>query len=320
MHRLFTSFALLAGIMLAPGAYAQEPAKEPQLPNELVQYVRDARKAGLKEEQIQQNALNAGWPADVVNTALKADKGATTSAKKSNGPAGTPLTADSAAAKIPSDKTPSAAPAAKPDEPAPAPAKEGPAATAAPADNASATPATAPETAKIPPAIDRGVPDDYIIGAGDDLQISVWKEPDASVGGVVVRPDGKITMPLLKEISVVGLTPIQAEKIITEQLVKFIAAADVTVIVKAINSKKIYIVGGVKREGPINYTYRMTIMQAISEAGGLSDYAKKKKIYVLRHENGRDYRIPFDYDAALKGEKMELNIPMMPGDTLVVPK
>ena len=152
------------------------------------------------------------------------------------------------------------------------------------------------------------------------LAISVWKEPDASVGSVVVRPDGKISMPMLKDVSVVGLTPIQVEKLITEQLVKFISAADVTIIVTGINSKKIYVVGGVKKEGPISYTYRMTILQALSEAGGISDYAKKKKIYVLRHENGRDYRIPFDYDAALKGEKMELNIPLMAGDTLVVPK
>src|SRR5579872_5703650 len=186
MHRVFTSFVLLAGIMLAPGTYAQEPAKEPQLPNELVQYVRDARKAGLKEEQIQQNALNAGWPADVVNSALKTGKGGPDTDKKSNAPATAPLTADSVPAKIAPDKAPSAAPAVKPDEPAPAPATGAPTAAAAPADNAAATSAPAvatPETAKIPPAIDRGVPDDYIIGAGDELQISVWKEPDASVGG-----------------------------------------------------------------------------------------------------------------------------------------
>jgi len=175
-------------------------------------------------------------------------------------------------------------------------------------------------TVKPATGVDHGVPDDYQIGAGDELQISVWKEPDASVAGVVVRPDGKISMPMLKEISVIGLTPTQAEKAITEQLVKFISTADVTVIVKAINSKKIYVVGGVKKEGPIPYTYRMTILQALSEAGGLSDYAKRKKIYVLRHENGRDYQLPFDYDAALRGARMELNIPLLPGDTLVVPK
>jgi len=327
MQKLFTSISLITGIVLASGAYAQEPAKEPQPPNELVQYIRDARKAGVKEQQIQKNALDAGWPADVVTNALK------TGAPKSSGPPvvaakssdATPAgpSAEPSPSKLPADKvgSPEKLPADKVVSPDPKPSKtdEPRPASATPAAAAAVTVA-APETAKTPAVVDRGVPDNYEIGAGDDLQISVWKEPDASVAGVVVRPDGKITMPMLKEVSVIGLTPAQVEKVITEQLVKFIAAADVTVIVKAINSKKIYVVGGVKKEGPITYTYRMTIMQAISEAGGLSDYAKKKKIYVLRHENGRDYRIPFDYDAALKGEKMELNIPMMPGDTLVVPK
>ncbi len=323
MQKSFTSFALAAGIVLAVAGYAQQPAKEQQLPNELVQYVRDARKAGVKENQIQQNAVNAGWPADVVSSAISlvlhptADKtappqsAATATAKSEPAPAS--LTAKPPTAKSteppPTAAPAGAAPVAKPDGPAPAPAAAG-AAAKIPPTNPLAKPAI----------IDRGVPDDYEIGAGDVLAISVWKEPDASVGSVVVRPDGKISMPMLKDVSVVGLTPIQVEKLITEQLVKFISAADVTIIVTGINSKKIYVVGGVKKEGPISYTYRMTILQALSEAGGISDYAKKKKIYVLRHENGRDYRIPFDYDAALKGEKMELNIPLMAGDTLVVPK
>jgi polysaccharide export outer membrane protein len=172
----------------------------------------------------------------------------------------------------------------------------------------------------MPSAIDRGVPDGYVIGEGDVLHISVWKEPDASVPNVVVRPDGKITMPILKEVQASGLTPAQLEMAITGQLTNFISAADVTVIVSGINSKRVYVVGGVKKEGPITFTYRMTILQALSEAGGLTDYAKRKRIYVLRHENGRDYQLPFDYDAALRGERMELNIPLLPGDTLVVPK
>ena len=87
-----------------------------------------------------------------------------------------------------------------------------------------------------------------------------------------------------------------------------------------IHSKKLYMVGGVKTEGPIPYTYRMTVMQAISEAGGVTDYAKRKKIYILRTLNGKEYKLPFDYDAVLKGERMELNIPLLPGDTIVVPR
>ncbi len=129
-----------------------------------------------------------------------------------------------------------------------------------------------------------------------------------------------ISMPLTKELRVVGLTPTEAANLITEKLVKQIQEPDVTVIVTGMVSKKIYANGaGVKREGPIPYTYAMTIMQAISEAGGLSDYAKRKKIYVLRNVNGKQTMFPFDYDAVLKGEHMDLNIIMVPGDVLVAP-
>lgn len=159
---------------------------------------------------------------------------------------------------------------------------------------------------------------DYIIGAGDVLTVSVWKEPDASVPTVVVRPDGMIAMPLLKDISIAGLTPRQAEAAITEKLAPIIHDAEVTVVVTAINSKKIYVVGAVNKEGPILYTYRMTALQALSEAGGLTEYAKRKKIYILRAENGKTSRLPFNYDEVIRGEKMDQNIQLIPGDTVVV--
>lgn len=254
---------------------------------ELVQYVRDASRLGLKDSQIQQNAIKAGWPATVVNEAI-----ASVAAARQ-----TPI--PEAQAPVASN---SSTPAAPPQQPAGPPANQ-------PLQSAQDA-----ESSKT-----HGVPDDYRIGAGDVLQISVWKEPDASVPVAVVRPDGKIGLPLLKEVEVVGLTPAEAEKLITSRIVKYIPAADVTVVVKDINSKKIYIVGAVKKEGPIPYNYRMTVMQALSEAGGLSDYAKRKKIYVLRTQNGKDYRLPFDYEAVLKGERMELNIPLLPNDTLVIP-
>jgi len=168
-------------------------------------------------------------------------------------------------------------------------------------------------------AASEALPYDYRIGAGDTLQISVWKEPDASANGVIVRPDGKISMPLLKEVQVAGFTPAEVEKMITDGLTKVINEPDVTVVVTGTHSQKIYAVGAVKREGPIAYTYRMTIMQAISEAGGLTDYAKKKKIYVLRTENGEEKKLPFNYDSAIKGENTDDNIKLLPGDTLVVP-
>lgn len=165
----------------------------------------------------------------------------------------------------------------------------------------------------------RGVPYDYLIGAGDVLQVNVWKEPEASVPTAIVRPDGRISLPLVKDILVAGLTPKQAENTITQELGHFITSADVTVVVAEINSKKVYLLGAVKKEGPLDYRYRMSVMQAISEGGGLTDYAKRKKIYVLRTENGRQLRLPFNYDAVLKGEHMELNIALLPDDTVIVP-
>jgi polysaccharide export outer membrane protein len=292
---------VLAVFLVALGIaslFAREQEDTPA--KELVQYVRDARKAGLTDGQIRQDAAKAGWPVTAVADAIAY-------VEESNPPS-----------KQPANGQP--APTAK-DAPAAAGQTAVPAASTAGPQATGTSPANPGDGAPVekPLVVSRGVPDDYQIGAGDVLHISVWKEPEASVPSVVVRPDGKISMPLLKEISVVGLTPSQAEKIITEQLSKFITAADVTVVVSGINSKKIYITGAVRKEGPIAYTYRMTIMQAISEAGGLNDYAKRKKIYVLRNEDGREFRLHFDYDAVLKGEHMELNIPLQPGDTLVVP-
>jgi polysaccharide export outer membrane protein len=271
-------------------------------PKELIQYIREATGLGLKDAQIQENAVRAGWPAAIVTESITQVRSATPPVEETRA-------------------TPSTAPAAtSANEAVPAPVRAAPAARPTP----SSIPPERSSTAGQPPtqpqqSASRGLPEGYHIGAGDVLQISVWKEPEASVGSAVVRPDGKIGLPLLKEVDVLGLTPTEAEQLITSRLSKLIPAADVTVVVTGINSKKIYIVGAVKKEGPIAYTYRMTVMQAISEAGGLNDYAKRKKIYILRPENGKDYKLPFDYEAALKGERMELNIPLLPGDTLVVP-
>jgi polysaccharide export outer membrane protein len=290
---------LLTGIILICGAcYSPAAAQETVPAKELVQYVHDAKKAGLTDNQVQQNAEKAGWPAPIVAAAIAQEQ---TPTKK--------------AAEV--IETPPAAPV----EPL---AAGTPAATPQPISTGTGVPAAAaPETAKAGskiPTVNRGVSDEYQIGGGDVLSINVWGEPAASVPGVVVRPDGKISMPLVKEVSVAGLTPTQLEKVITEQLSDKLKAADVTVVVNQVNSKKIFLVGGgVKKEGPLAYSYRMTVMQAISEAGGLTDYAKRKKIYVLRNEDGRQFKLPFDYDAVLNGEHMEVNIQLVPGDIIVVP-
>lgn len=172
----------------------------------------------------------------------------------------------------------------------------------------------------VPASTAASVSDDYEIGPGDVLQVSVWDEPELTVPTVVVRPDGRIRLPLVKEVAVEGLTPGQAEEIITERLGKYVNTPNVTVVVTAINSKKVYVLGAVTTEGPLLYTYRMTVIQALSEAGGLTDYAKRKKIYVLRTQGGKDYRLPFNYSEVIKGERTEQNVQLLPGDTIVVPQ
>jgi polysaccharide export outer membrane protein len=164
-----------------------------------------------------------------------------------------------------------------------------------------------------------GLPAGYRIGVGDVLMVSVWREPDASQE-VTVRTDGKVSLPLIKEVELGGLTPADAEKLLSERFSKLIPGADVTVMVRQINSRKVYLVGAVRTVGSINMPANITVLQAIAQAGGLTDYAKKKQIYILRHENGRQVRLPFNYDAVIKGEKMEQNVMLQPDDTIVVPQ
>jgi polysaccharide export outer membrane protein len=271
-------FKCAAAVLFAVlGFGAISSAAQPTLPKELVQYIRDAKKGGITDARIRQQAIAIGWSSAVVDQALASE-----------------------------NKTAAATTAGSKSAAAPAPAN------------------IAADTGAAPPAgtgtVAARVPDDYQIGSGDTLQIAVWKEPDVTVPSVVVRPDGRITVPLIKEVAVAGLTPREAEKVITEGLSKFITDANVTVVVAAINSKKVYVIGAVRKEGTLPYTYGMTVMQALSEAGGLTDYAKRKRIYVLRTEAGREYRLDFNYEEVVKGEHMEQNVVLLPGDTVVIPR
>jgi polysaccharide biosynthesis/export protein len=162
-------------------------------------------------------------------------------------------------------------------------------------------------------------PAGYRIGSGDILEIDVWKEREASVPSVTVRPDGKVTLPLIKEIDVLGLTPSELEKLLAAKFETKIHDADVTVVVREIRSKRVYLVGAVNKVGPIPLLSNMTVLQVLAEAGGVTDYAKKKKIYILRKQNGKEVKIPFNYDSVIKGENMEENIPVLPDDTIVIP-
>lgn len=158
----------------------------------------------------------------------------------------------------------------------------------------------------------------YVIGPQDVLDVNVWKEPSIS-RTVPVRPDGKISLPLLNDIQAAGLTPLQLSSKITKELHKYLENPQVTVIVTAINSRRIYIMGEVGRPGVFPMLPNMTVLQALSEAGGFSPFAKLKDIYVLRTVNGRQERYPFNYKDVIKGRDTQENRVLLPGDTIVVP-
>lgn len=160
----------------------------------------------------------------------------------------------------------------------------------------------------------------YRIGAGDVLQIMVWREPDASVPSIQVRSDGNITVPFVKELHVEGMTPPEVESLVTQRLARFLRNPEVSVLVRETNRDKVYVVGAVRREGSIPLRSVMTVIQALAEAGGVNDFAKKKKIYILRTEGQRQTRIPFNYEAAIRGEAKLSNLFVVAGDTIVVPQ
>jgi polysaccharide biosynthesis/export protein len=168
-----------------------------------------------------------------------------------------------------------------------------------------------------PAAVPQGASTDYVIGADDTLHISVWKEPDLSET-LPVRPDGKISMPLLNDITAAGLTPLQLKDSITEKLKKYVSDPRVTVVVTGMNSRRVFVTGEVNHTGPIALLPHMTVLQALAQAG-FTQFANLKSIYILRMENGKQTRIPFNYKEVVKGSHPEENIPLKPGDTLVVP-
>jgi polysaccharide biosynthesis/export protein len=158
----------------------------------------------------------------------------------------------------------------------------------------------------------------YIIGPEDSIQIVVWKNADFPATTVPVRPDGMITLPLLGDVPASGRTPLQLAADLTVQLKKLYTDPTVTVSVLAVNSKRIYFFGSVGRPGPLPLSPGMTILQAISSAGGLTDFANKKHIYILRGEPGKQQKIFFDYTKAIKSGNMQ-GVTLQPGDSIVVP-
>jgi polysaccharide export outer membrane protein len=159
---------------------------------------------------------------------------------------------------------------------------------------------------------------EYKIGPQDVLRIDVWKEPEIT-RTVPVRPDGKISLPLLNDVQAAGLTPNQLSAAISEGLKKFINDPQVTVSVNEINSRRVFVTGEVARAGAFPLLPNMTVLQALSSTGGFTQFAKVKSIYVLRFEDGKQVKHPFNYKEAIAGRKPEENILLEPGDVIVVP-
>jgi polysaccharide export outer membrane protein len=156
----------------------------------------------------------------------------------------------------------------------------------------------------------------YIIGPQDSLQVTVWREPTLS-STVPVRPDGMISLVLVGDLPAAGRTPMALSADITQHLKKYIQDPVVTVVVMGVNSQRIFMVGEVGHVGPVMLTPGMTPLQAIVTAGGLSQFANTKHIYIMRTVTGKQQKIPFNYKQALKGN--DQGPALLPGDTIVVP-
>jgi len=180
-------------------------------------------------------------------------------------------------------------------------------------------PATAP-AAKPSDAAASGVrPESYVIGAEDVISVFVWKEPDMSKS-VPVRPDGMISLPLVGEVKAAGYTPVQLQGVLADAMKKYVSDPQVTVVVEKIASLSFNIVGEVNHPGYFPLTRRMTVLDAVAMAGGFKDFAKTKKVYVLRAgPNGTEQRLPFNYNEVIKGKNPQQNIELQPRDTIVVP-
>jgi len=176
----------------------------------------------------------------------------------------------------------------------------------------SASPAPITPAQGVPP------PPGYVIGPEDVLQVLYWREKELSAE-VTVRPDGMISLPLLNDVQAINLTPEQLRERVTETAKRYIEDPSVTVVIKEIKSRKVFITGQVAKPGPYPLTAPTTVLQLIATAGGLSEFAKGNDITILRLENGRSVSLPFKYKDVVKRKNLQQNIELRPGDTVIVP-
>jgi polysaccharide export outer membrane protein len=162
------------------------------------------------------------------------------------------------------------------------------------------------------------VPNQYIIGPGDVLGVVFWREKELS-GDVAVLPDGRITLPLINEVSAAGLTPEQLRSKLIEAARQFVTDPTATVVVRQVNSRRVFVTGMVAKPGQYPLYQTMTVLQLIATAGGLLEYAKGEDIVIIRTENTHIVSYSFNYKEVTKKKNLHQNIDLKPGDTVVVP-
>jgi polysaccharide export outer membrane protein len=182
------------------------------------------------------------------------------------------------------------------------------------AQTANPAQAAPPTVAAVPAAT---LPSDYVIGVEDVLSIVVW--PDKSFSAdVVVRPDGKISLPVLNDVPAAGMAPEALAAEVAKAATKYVRDAGATVIVKEIRSRKIYVIGEVTKPGPFSLGAEMNVLQALGEAGGFIEGADKGDVIIVRNQNGKEQRFKFNYNDVVKGKNLAQNIRLHPGDTIIV--
>jgi polysaccharide export outer membrane protein len=170
-----------------------------------------------------------------------------------------------------------------------------------------------------PAAESAPAPSGYIVGAADVLRINVWKQPEISQASVVVRPDGVVSIPLVGEVKVAGMTPTQIEQTLVADLKQYVNEPRVTVTVTEMGSKVAYVTGEVQHPGAYPVIGPVDVLQIIAKAGGVTPYAHRKSVFVLREINGKKQKLPVNYSRIFQGKNPEQNVDLLPGDTVVVP-
>ncbi|MFQ5700015.1 MAG: polysaccharide biosynthesis/export family protein [Myxococcota bacterium] len=177
-----------------------------------------------------------------------------------------------------------------------------------------------------PPAVDLETfavesSQNYVVGPSDFLRVTVWQQPNLSQDSVVVRPDGKISLPLLNDVHVAGMTTLEIKDVISERLSEYVMDPEVTVIVLQVNSKAIFVLGEVARQGPIQLNQNMRIVDALSMAGGFSSFADKTRVKLIRDSEGGEPReFVFNYDSFVSGRDLAQDLLLVPGDRIVIPE